>query len=48
MRQGLVHSVEEVALDKTFDFVPLFVEDAIDAKVQVGAIELKEFAEQGL
>jgi hypothetical protein len=48
VRQSLLHRVEEVVFDETLDVVPLLVQDAVDAKVQVGVVELKEFAEQGL
>ena len=46
--QGLLDGDREIPVDVFVDDLPLVVHDAVDAEVQVGAVELEELAEESL
>jgi hypothetical protein len=46
--QFLRDGTGQVFVDKAFDDCPLVVQDAIDAEIQVGGIELEQFAQERL
>ena len=42
------YGIWQVLRDKPLDYVPLVIHDAVDAEVQVGAVELEQFAQKAL
>ncbi|MFZ4778062.1 MAG: hypothetical protein ACOYM3_22045, partial [Terrimicrobiaceae bacterium] len=46
--ERLGHTFQEILLDELLHHGPFLVHDAVDAKVQLGTVELEELAEEGL
>ena len=38
----------QIVTDKLFDNIPLMIHDAVDTEIQIGVIELEEFAQEFL